>query len=195
MSQAQMQSPALSVIKGGESLINLQIDRPVPKSREEAKYGVRVTVKTSPAVEHFIASLGEGGSRSLDVYVRDGWRPTNPGTTLMIRDMQNAGDILIGDGYRLDIPGRALDNHDREEGRYVNLSFLRLVGISEPGGVSFMLKGVSSPDGLRDLKNRIGKALRSLYMEHIRPVSLTVSISAAPEGDDVTVAGSFTALG
>jgi len=57
----------------------------------------------------------------------------------------------------------------------LNLSFLRLVGISEPEGVSFLIKSVHSRSGLKKLVDLIQTAQNMFYQDYIKTVEYTVT--------------------
>jgi hypothetical protein len=57
------------------------------------------------------------------------------------------------------------------------MSFLRLAGTSEGNGVTFGVKGVYSLESLRNLRDKISASARQLYIEYLRPVDLTVTVS------------------
>lgn len=111
------------------------------------------------------------------------FRLNNPGTPLV-----EAAPSLSGE------PGRAVAR-DAEEGAYrprlkgagnevLNMSFLRLAGISSSEGVNFTIKGVYTREGITRLAERIEQAGKRFYREFLKPykVVITVSTMPIPEG-------------
>ena len=78
----------------------------------------------------------------------------------------------------LDNLGQPLIKDGRVEGgnTLINISFLRLVGISE-GGVTFGVRGVYSTERLHRLRDVISTATRKFYIDYLRPVDMSVVIS------------------
>lgn len=162
-----------SVVKGGELCLRVNLMR--------SDYGIRMTVKTSPLIEKFMRNLGPGTAQDINNHAR-GWLPIEADKPIMIYDIERHGLGSLGSAgnrYSLIYPGRQLDiSAEIGVPDVVNLSFLRIVGVSEGEGVSFHIKGaVHSLEGLRDIKNKIGTACRNLYVDYIRPVDLTVSVT------------------
>lgn len=162
-----------SVVKGGELCLMVNLSR--------GREGLLLNVKTSPLVEKFMQDLGNGTKDPLAKFERGFWAP-NKSDELYI---YNAGrDTLTQianpdlQRYRLDRIGDRLDLSSEFGPGIINLSFLRIVGVSEADGVTLNIKGsVMSLDGLRDLKNKIGAAARALYVDFIRPVDLSVYVT------------------
>jgi hypothetical protein len=131
--------------------------------------GLSVHVKTHPAIEDFMRSLGDGLVKPVEIYGKS-WI-SMPGSERSL-EIYNMDRSLPYDMYRLDIAGRPME----QEGQ-LNMSFLRLAGTSEGNGVTFGVKGVYSLESLRNLRDKISASARQLYIEYLRPVDLTVTVS------------------
>lgn len=157
-----------SLSKRGELCISSTIQR----SRKHN--GLLVRVKTVPPVEALFRDWtqeGEGEINSVSAYGRH-WAPVD-GADLRIYPMRPSPGIIMGDEvqFRLDTPGFPL-----MEGKVVNLSFLRIVGISEGPGVEFVVKGVTSTEWIEQVGKKIQAAQKMLYLTYLRPVTLHLSV-------------------
>jgi hypothetical protein len=161
---------ALTVIKRGEIVVQATLRRTIS--------GLSISVKAAPAVETFMKSLGSGESQDVKHFGRY-WDPTEKGGKLEVYSLGiNPGAVATDNGsfFRIDMPGTPIIAQSNGVSN-INLSFLRLVGISEGAGVMFGIKGVYSLDSLRDMKDHIGIASRKFYLNYLRPIDLTVQIS------------------
>lgn len=61
----------------------------------------------------------------------------------------------------------------------LNLSFLRLVGISQPGGVTFHIGGIFGEDVLDTLERAIGLATKEVYSQFMKPIKLTIALEVS----------------
>lgn len=163
------------LIKNSDLCIHIGLSR--------SRHGIRLDVKTSPVVETFMRSLGNGEKQPISAWGRD-WVPDNEDTQLVVwrADSSKIAKLTTSSGieYGLNYVARALDiSADLGTTKGVaNLSFLRLVGVGEGNGVSFHIKNtVSSLSNMRDLKNLLGSAAKNLYADYIRPVNLNVYVA------------------
>lgn len=150
-----------TLVKGGEQMISVSLLRNTA--------GIKVTVKAHPAVEeHFAAQSGE--LLSVTEFGRE-W--TSKSALQVYHVVADPGVVTGPSGrYQIATVGRALVNDE-----VVNLSFLRLRGISEENGVTFYLKGAYSWPYVQKLAQRIVQAGRQFYMDYLKPGDITVTIS------------------
>lgn len=172
------------VIKGGRTPITATLSR--------NKFGTSLRVQALPEVEEFMRGLSNRKEADGHIVVKTMgrfWEPlermaSNPKTFVPLlayhQDVPleaiSIGDLKIS----LEGLGQPLTSRDMEMDRYrtsLNLSFLRLVGISEGAGVRFGVHGVYSFDELLKMHDQIAKGLRTFYIHYMRPVDLTVQIS------------------
>lgn len=172
------------VTKGGRTPITATLSR--------NRLGTSLRVQALPEVEEFMRGLSHGreGGGHIDVKTMGRfWEPlerlaSNPKTfapLVAYRQDVPLEAISIGDlKITLDGLGQPITSRDMDMDRYrtaLNLSFLRLVGISEGAGVRFGVHGVYSFDELLKMHDQIAKGLRTFYIHYMRPVDLTVQIS------------------
>jgi len=166
----------MSMVKGGEECLHIGLSR--------TRQGLLVTVRSNKQIENFMKSLGDGLHQDVYAYANK-WsiaRETDPPLRIWNMSSRNNPFTSLSSGlmqYRLDLPGRGLTLSGEVPGgeAIANISFLRLVGISEGAGVSFLMtNAVMSLNGLRDLKTIMSNSCKSLYMEYIRPVDLSLTI-------------------
>jgi len=82
-----------------------------------------------------------------------------------------------GNGYTLDYPGYFGTNEDLGlPHNCVNLSFLRMKGISEPDGVKLGIKGVMSLSARRELRDSVKTAMGKFVRDYLIPVTLELEI-------------------
>lgn len=125
--------------------------------------GLRMSIKVHPSVEAAIKALGDGKQIRANTHGRL-WKDAPLAWTL------TDAEAARGQDYGLERLGWSL----LDEG-YLNLSFLRLVGVSE--GVTFDVEGVYSQEFITDLVRRVQQGMKSLYLSLIRPVNYTVHLT------------------
>jgi hypothetical protein len=174
-----------------------------------SRTGIVISVEATPEVEGFFAtSVAAQQETPTQVgmfgreWIQVGQTPLEiyplPGPTF-------AGQLAVGynDAYfRLDQPGapmflpgpiragnanksalRTVPPHptnmvDREASS-INLTPLRLVGISRPGGVSFKIDGVWSTSDLQAIRDKFQAASATFYLSYLQPVHLIGKVSKA----------------
>ena len=112
--------------------------------------------------------------------IKNGCRNNVPKPLMAYSGVVGLDPTVIEDNtvITLDNLGQPLIKDGRLEGgnTLVNISFLRLVGISE-GGVTFGVRGVYSTERLHRLRDVISLATRKFYIDYLRPVDMSVVIS------------------
>lgn len=174
-----MDSSNILDAKSGESRILTSL-------RRSPLSGLIVTIWARTEVEDFMRSLGSG--EMLDVQVLERyWQPAGTekqSKKLYVYDLaQDLGPLASGDGLspRLDLPGQPLMGEKEKYNTHtLNISFLRLVGISEPGGVSFAVSGVYSREAIDRLGELIKRATQHFYREFLKPYKLVVGVYTMP---------------
>lgn len=170
----------MNVVKKGETCANIRIRRSVG--------GLNLTVFGHTELEALFRSWGDGSTVDVRGYVRGGWNPVVPlghnpvENPLLVYNMKSSAHILFGDAdqsYTLDAPGQPLLLPDPRSGRpdgCLNMSFLRLVGISEGAGVGFTVKGVWTLEAIRMMRNDMQNVVRRFYNSYLRPIDTSLSI-------------------
>lgn len=164
----------VEVVKGGETIVNCTVSRAVR--------GAAITIKISPTLEEMMKNLGTGEVVDVRTIGHRYWDNQTKGEKLMLYELTAASaQGVVADGavpYRLDAPGHPIViTNDR--GGYpeiVNLSFLRLVGISE--GLTFIVKGVFQEKDIIRMGERIRAAIKAFYANFMRPVDYHIVVSA-----------------
>jgi len=159
-------SEAATVTKGGEQCIYVSLQR--------TAVGLTVGVKAHPRVEEFMKTIGDLGVSEVGLISRT-WTPVVKTETLKAYLSRTELPLSQTETvpYTIDAIGKPL----KLDNGKINLSFLRLVGISEGPGVSFVVKGVYSLENIRDIRERIGKSAKAFYIEYLRPIDISISIS------------------
>lgn len=143
------------------------------------KRGLHVHVKAHPKIEEFMRSLGDGQVMGAQAY-DNRWFQVSDDQPLNIYNMKTA---LRSSGFSIERPSQALFDgngsglSEDSAGGIINLSFLRIKGISDQAGVEFGIKDVYPLSFRRVLKRRVGDAFRTLVMEHVRPTRITLIVS------------------
>lgn len=163
-----METIPADVMKRGETVISITLSR--------GRSGLSVTVKAHPQVEEFAQSFSSGEHTDVRTFGRY-WTPLREADRLWVYSYYQP--LLEANGkpdsrvsYTLNKPGGLLF-----EDEVANISFLRLVGVSEGAGVSFNVKGVYSLDLLRQIRDRVMEASKQFYVTYLKPVDLTVMVS------------------
>ena len=161
--------------KSGETFLQTVLER--------SKQGVRLTVYANPRLEQFMSGINDGldpihtrlhGREWLFQNPAHGPAYNTPGEDFNGMKYTAGGRFA----YRLDQLGKPLVYKDEASGmKIVNLSFLRLVGISEGSGISFEVKGVRTQDGIKELSGAIAQACKSFYEQYIRDVRQVATVS------------------
>jgi hypothetical protein len=162
-----------------------------------------VKVWAQPHVEDFIRSLGTGEKVDIQTLGRFWQSPGQKlGEKLFVYDMNKAFAPIRCEGeeplyFQLDRPGTELliDNvvgkrimlGDEDDGyrgpskpqECVNLSFLRLCGISN-GGVTFIIRGVYTREEITALGEKFERATKKFYREFLKPFKLIITVSTMP---------------
>lgn len=139
--------------------------------------GVQMDVQTEPRVEEFFKKWGGGGKIAPDQgrYWRRVKGNTDP---ILVWSYAPARRNLQEDEeerYTLELAGRELIT-DRN---VVNLSFLRLVGVSEGTSINFDM--VLSRQELNNISQRILRAADQFYQDYIRTVGMRIVVSIQEE--------------
>jgi len=167
-----------SVIKSSETCIQFILSRKGRKHGDPAdwKGGVSVTVRALPRVEEFMQNLGNGTvdpQTSGRYWISFDERPLS---AYIIQPVQ-APMSDDGSAVSLNRLGQPLlMTHPDSGNTVVNLSLLRLRGISEGTGVTFGLRGVYSLTELHKVRDKLVCASRRFYDEFVRPVDIGVTI-------------------
>jgi hypothetical protein len=196
-----MDSAEAIVMKSGENCIQVSLSRNTD--------GLLVKVWAQPKVEDFVRSLGTGEKLDVATIGRH-WLPSGKDKSaplLVYALTQAVGPMNVdeaGFSFSIDRPGyplvEAASSGDGEMpssasafvARYgsrpkrpqtnemLNMGFLRLVGISGESGVSFVVHGVYTREGINMLAARIEEASRKFYKEFLKPYRVIVTVSTMP---------------
>lgn len=157
--------------KGGETRIRTILHRTAA--------GLSITIWAVPEVEEFMRRVGNGETVAVSSIGRHWVSPT--GEALYAYAMPLLSELLHTDEGapitldRLGCP--LLENITGGKYETINLSFLRLRGISDGQGVTFGVRGVYSLGHLRKLLDRINGATRKFYVDYMRPMDLSSSLT------------------
>lgn len=156
------------MLKSGEKAISTTVQR--------TSRGLVLRVQLHPVVEDFIKNSSNGDFTPVKMFGRK-WTPCDD---LCVYDIPSSMLGIVGvDGelsYRLDKPGWDLFTTDERTGRKViNMSFLRLVGASQPDGVAFSVGGVYERSDVTWIASAINDAGKAIYTQYIRPMTISVS--------------------
>lgn len=152
----------LEVVKSGTTWLELSIGR-------NAR-GLTVHAKCVPELETFVKSLGSGQAMPASAYGRD-WLPIDPYTSLQVYDLAKPTG-----NFRLT---KVSEPFMSREG-VLNLAFLRLVGLSSPEGVKFVIPGPAPKSFVTDLSADLLKNCRDFIREFLVPVHINLRISSQP---------------
>jgi hypothetical protein len=136
------------------------------------KDGVIFQIKASDFVENFMRSLGNGTLEEVELS-GTAWGPLTQ-TSLKVYNASPESLTTMESQvrYQLSAPGSKLISGANYDGQvFYNLSFLRLVGISSPDGVRFLLRNtVLNHEGLLDLRDKLTQLCKQFHTDFIRPI-------------------------
>lgn len=186
-------------------------DQPILTELQRSGVGLRFNICAHPVIEDFMkAALGtaEPSIQPVEDFGR-GWLPARgaskkdlyvygipkelSGVFTVRRDVRYRMDrpgqpiLIASDGAR---PARArldggMDMADAgSSSEVLNLSFLRLVGISDPGGVSFHIGGVFSEALVDKLEDHLNAALKEVYQQFMKPIRISIVHQVREAMDD-----------
>jgi hypothetical protein len=162
-----------------EQCIQVHLKRSALGSVEkENMFGLTVNVQAHPRVEAFFKELADDIVSPNTIAGRGWFAVDNKPLKAYINHTSSLEQLRCDQGMliNLDRLGAPLIETSSSSGEEVlNLSFLRLVGISEEGGVTFHLKSVYSLQGLFRLRDLIQNAQNKVYNSYLRPVHLSVT--------------------
>jgi hypothetical protein len=155
-------------------------EMPIIVGLSRHKAGLKLQVKGLPIVEDFFRDFAQGEVQPVVNHARH-WYPVS-GKPLMVYALpKSLGQMVADDDTRftLDKVGNPLliQTHADRPDTSLNLSFLRLVGISEGDGVAFTVKGAMDLEETRRLAQRIMLASRRFFIAYMRPVNINVFVS------------------
>lgn len=157
----------IEIIKRGERVGDLTVSR--------GSKGLTISVKVHPSIEELLRSWGTGAIDSVTAYGRHWTSSDGEDMKAYALATETPRTFRSGsDNYVLTHVGQPIMI---DEG-YLNLSFLRLVGISEGTGIKFSVRGVYSTQELRLIREKISLAIRQFYMDYLLPMDLNVVISS-----------------
>lgn len=135
----------------------------------KAGAGIDITVRALPEIEQFMKNLGRGRKDPIESYGGMWIKPDERSLDVYALAQGLSEDRV---NYTIAYPGREIILDDD----VVNISFLRLAGISEGTGVTFTLAGVMSAKERIDLRNKFSRAVRQFCLDYITPTKVSVVI-------------------
>jgi hypothetical protein len=174
-------SEEVQLAKSGETLVAAVLSR--------YKALLKLSIKVHPSVEDLFRVWGSNDVSPAQKWGRQ-WE--GKGDLLCYNLAQNPGVLpidTIGGYFCLDRVGGALLENRTFQGpmpgqnvqaEVLNMSFLRLVGISEGTGVEFAVKGVHTPQKVKEIAEKIKMAARSIYVIYMKPIDIEVGVYTRP---------------
>ena len=107
-------------------------------------------------------------------------RPVNPISGIRIDKGSQPLVSNGGDSERRETGDNPLVGYSSKpsnNSRYANLSFLRLVGISEGAGVSFVVRGVFSDQQVKDVHMILLDGLKRFWTAYLKPMNMCIQVS------------------
>lgn len=168
---------------GVSTWVDLRLTRGPIKGSKAHSIGILLQIKAKPELEVFMQAAGQDKKVPVDAY-GDLWQNCGtPGVDgLAPLEVYAIDEPFHGRGYTLGqiaLPLLAVDDGRlRVAEESINLSFLKLVGISQPNGVTIGITGPYSGDYLNKLKLRLPAMLKQFLQDHIVPVTINLQITS-----------------
>jgi hypothetical protein len=164
--------------------IDFTITRGPIRGKDRNRVGLLIRIKARRDVEEFMSSLAQGRRVPVDA-VADMWQNCNPDDSgLEFYEVDSpfenqrlyslehvAGPPIISQNN----DGRGLRIQQQQDD-VVNLSFLRLAGISNDSGITVGLIGAYSNDYLKKMKLLLPKAITQFLQDYIIPVTINLQV-------------------
>lgn len=131
--------------------------------------GVQMNVRALPEVEEFVKGLGDGATIPLSQYGGI-WSAPGEAVEPLVYNLDQA---MRSADFTLGGIGEALVDERRG---HANLSFLRFKGISQEGGVTFVVKSPMSRTMIRGIGPVLSRAASRLVDEYISPVDIEIRV-------------------
>ena len=177
------------------SWVDISISRGPLKGELSKQVGMTVQVKARPALEEFMRELSKGNTIEAEAY-SDMWYTPDGGDNKLkvyrIEDgmlqLQSHTYTLSGVAMPLLTNGRQLarDEDDApqvarrgapiQQDELVNLSFLRLVGISSEEGVRLGIQGAYSSAYLNKIRRNLMPALTEFLRDYVVPTKIHLHV-------------------
>ena len=135
--------------------------------------GVKIMAKTSPAVEEFFKHWAADEHRDVALYGRS-WTSTAEDGKLRAWNMPTTA-ALDGTGFGfnlMQVGGPIFDQNG-----FINISFLRLCGISGERGAEFILEAVMSREHLTKITNMLQEGCARFYKQFIEDIDVHISLN------------------
>lgn len=144
---------------------------------DQGDNGLELELYAHPRVEQFFKILA-GTTKPVNIEGCGGKLWFSPeGKQLQIYNFPQVRDIRDAP-YTYFYPGYGFNNTDLGLADYsTNLSFLRLIGISEPGGVKLGIKSVMSFPAREELKESLIMSVRKFIRENLSKTKLELIIT------------------
>ena len=166
------------------SWIDFTLTRGPIRGKERNRVGLIIKVKARPDLEEFMKGLAQGQKLPLDA-IGDTWQNFNQdGKPLEFYQMDNHR-FESNRIYSVDAVGQAPLIADGRNARnalsiatddVVNLSFLRLVGISNENGVTVGIPGAYSGDYIRRLRGLLPTAVKLFLQDYVVPITINLQV-------------------
>ena len=134
--------------------------------------GLEFHVKADHRIEEFIKSISQD---SMPLTEYGGWI-AKPASCPIPQEVYSVNDNPNGDLYRFDAVGGSFLKTPRD--LRVNLSFLKLVGISNPNGVEFITTTPISNGTVKTIAADILQATEKFVKDYILPVGFNLRLTS-----------------
>jgi hypothetical protein len=160
-----------NVIKGGESLISIGIRR--------SARGIVLTARVNPIIEAFFQAQS-GEQIEVDELHREWFPVGKDAESLKIWHIVHDPGVVRSSGgvYSVNRPGHPLIMAGASpQEKVMNLSFLRLVGVSSENGIKIEIRGAFTLNFIRDLASQTASAVKQFYIDCLKPIDIQVTVS------------------
>ena len=155
------------ILKSGDKAISTVVRR--------TSKGLELNVRLHEAVEEFFRASAMEEILSIDLFGRKWISSTRLEVYDLPESLKEAVPISDKSFYRLDRPGSDLTGTNSMGQRYINMSFIRLVGASSDAGVTFLVNGVYEKDDVVNLASLITEAGNIICRKYIYPIIVSTN--------------------
>jgi hypothetical protein len=163
------------IVKKGEQLLTARLRR--------SSRGITLHAKAHSSIEEYFSSMSKAEPLHVNNWQRGIWNKFGEYPELLvygIDDKTASAKTSIGTipgSFSVAYPGFQLLLDQGTKSPTINMSWLRLKGISSDLGVAFSIKGAFTSDEVNNLSEMVYHSMKRFYLEYLKPVDVTITMS------------------
>lgn len=166
---------------GMKTWVDYKITRGIIKGVLSNTVGIVLTIKADPELETYMQALSKDRRMEVAAF-GDMWYNCGSDEALEVYTIDEQLNSRIYSFTNVALPLLITQNNDgrlrlnTEPDEIVNLSFLKLVGIGKPEGITLGVAGAYSRQYVQSLQKKLPEATDAFLRDHLVPVTINLSI-------------------